>query len=163
MQQLTAGSPAAALGGGVDAIALILILSFAIERVAASVMFLLSYKYAFAAPARVDDAGKRAIAERDHKLVYSLLAVTLGIGVLLASGGDFLVLRKLGIVPTPSPKLLSALDYLITVTVLLQGADAMSKLQKTITPPKVEEPDPKPVEITGTLTLEKGWELPERP
>ncbi|MBI3472041.1 MAG: hypothetical protein HY013_11855 [Candidatus Solibacter usitatus] len=124
---------------GVSAIALILIASFAIDRVVTAVLFLLAW---------VGWAPDPAVDERKYKLIYFLLGGVLGIFVL-AHFGQVRVLTALGITID------TYLDTGLTGIVLVGGADRIAGLLKVPgAAPQKEEPQP--MVITGKLVLEES-------
>ena len=124
---------------GVSAIALILIASFAIDRVVTAVLFLLAW--AGWAPDPVAD-------ERKYKLIYYLLGGALGIFVL-AHFGQVRVLTALGI------KIDQYLDTTLTGIVLVGGADRIAGLLKAPSGAP-QNAAPQPMVITGKLVLEES-------
>jgi TctA family transporter len=124
---------------GVSAIAMILIGSFAIDRIVTALLFLLSF---------VRLAPEAAVHERRYKLIYYCLAGVLGI-VVLGYYGQVRVLTALGIRIEP------LIDTLLTGIVLVGGADRIAELLKAPgAEPRKEEPQP--IEITGKLVLEES-------
>jgi TctA family transporter len=119
---------------GISAIALILVVSFAIDRIVTALLFLLSF---------VRLAPDRAADERKYKLMYYCLAGVLGI-VVLAYYGQVRVLTALGIQIEP------LIDTLLTGIVLVGGADRIAEFLKApgAAPQKQEA---QPIEITGKL------------
>jgi hypothetical protein len=123
---------------GVSAIALILIASFAIDRVVTAILFLLNWAGWVPDP---------TVDERKYKLIYFLLGGLLGIFVL-AHFGKVRVMTALGIPIDPY------LDTALTGIVLVGGADRIAGLLKA---PGVEPPreHPQPMVISGKLVLEE--------
>lgn len=125
----------------------------------------------------------RARAEKKQKLVYFVLAGFLGV-VVLAGFGQVRLLASLramekeaaAITPPPaaqpaaqpaaeasrkpgdpfrlSDRDLRWLDLIVTGLVLMGVADRLSQILKLPGAPGVEKPEPKPLEITGKLTIE---------
>jgi TctA family transporter len=127
---------------GLTAVALVLIASFAIDRIVTAVLFLASFAGILREPGPGD-----AHAEKMHKLIYFVLAGVLGV-VVLAYFGNVRILRAMGL-PDPNP----VIDAIVTGLLLMGGAERLSGL---IQPGATEKPDPKPIpiEVTGTLTNE---------
>jgi hypothetical protein len=121
---------------GVTIITLILIASFAIDRIVTAILFLLSF--AGLAP--------DAATEKKYKLMYFVLAGGFGIGVL-AIWGQIRVLKLLGLTADPW------LDTFLTGIVLVGGADRIASLIK-LPGGGDPKPAPQPIEITGKLVLE---------
>jgi hypothetical protein len=137
--------------GGASVIALVALLSFAIDRAVTGILFVLSWSERWRAfcpdPAALTDAAEKADAVRAQKTAYFILAAAFSLPVLYLSGNgilDFLGMSK------PVGMLLSAL-------ILVGGAERVSELSKAMgaggSPVAVAEP---PVRITGTLSLEEG-------
>ncbi len=124
---------------GVSAVALILIASFAIDRIVTALLFLLSF---------VRLVPEAAADERKYKLIYFGLAGLLGT-VVLAHYGQVRVLTALGIRIEP------LIDTILTGIVLVGGADRIAELLK---PPGAEsqKEESQPIEITGKLILEES-------
>jgi TctA family transporter len=123
---------------GISAIALILVGSFAIDRIVTALLFLLSF---------VRLAPDRAADERKYKLMYYCLAGVLGI-VVLAYYGQVRVLTALGIQIEP------LIDTLLTGIVLVGGADRIAEFLKA--PGAAPKQEAQPIEITGKLILEES-------
>jgi len=139
---------------GVNAIALVLVASFAIDRVVNGVLFLVSYsefwRRKFPDPALVD-ADRRVAAQKKQKLIYFVFAGLLGT-VLLAYFGQVRVLSSLGVPANPY------LDVFITGLILMGGADRVAELLKATGAGGAgaeRSPSSGPIEIKGTLTLEQ--------
>ncbi len=161
---------------GVTAIAVIVIASFAIDRIATGSLFLLSFikpwTRFFPDPATIKDDGGRSktkaalilpagvqattvrkrdidrpTAEKRLKLAYHVLASILGIGVL-AGLGKIWIFTAVGF-PVPG-----ILDAIVTGLILVAGADRLAAIIKMPGAPGVEKSEPRPIEITGRLILE---------
>ena len=133
---------------GVTTIPLILIVSFAIDRVVASVLFVLTAFGLLADPADVTDA-KARVAERSYKLIYFTFAGLLAAAVMALDPGIRL-LTAMGIDKSP------ALDFLVTLIVLTGGADRIAALLKAPgSSGGAGEAAPRPIQITGKLTLDE--------
>jgi hypothetical protein len=170
---------------GVSAIALVLIASFAIDRVVNGLLFLAGFnkKWAhwFPEPKLIDETAPRMAAERRQKLVYFILAGFFGM-IVLAGLGHVRILTAMGLrpeqavvtssaanpvgaSPSPSPgsvakvqisqSLFSFLDIVFTGLLLMGGADSISRVLKLPGVSGAENPSPRPIEITGKLTLEE--------
>jgi len=127
---------------GLTAVALVLIASFAIDRIVTAALFLASLMGILREPGPGD-----AHSEKVHKLVYFVLAGILGV-VVLGYFGNVRILRAMGL-PDANP----VVDWIVTGLLLMGGAERLSGL---IQPGAAEKPDPKPIpiEVTGTLTIE---------
>jgi len=134
---------------GVTAITLILIASFAIDRIVTAILFLLSFVSPSLDPAGIENAGARAWAEKRYKLLYVVLAGVFAIGVLAYYGG-VRILSALGISTDP------LLDTILTGIVLVGGSDRIAALLKLPGAGGLEPPAPPPIQITGRVTLEDG-------
>jgi hypothetical protein len=166
---------------GVSAIALVVIASFAIDRVVNGLLFLLSFykKWAqwFPEPKLIDDPAARFAAEKRQKLIYFVLAGFFGM-IVLAGLGHVRILAAMGVYPEqasatwpaataspapspapganpkPSQSLFAILDVVFTGLLLMGGADSIGRVLKMPGVAGVEKPSPRPIEITGKLTLE---------
>ena len=134
---------------GVTAIVLILIASFAIDRIVTALLFLLSFVSSSMDPASIEPAGARARAEKQYKLLYVVVAGVLAIFVLAYYGG-VRILSALGIATDP------LLDTILTGIVLVGGSDRIAALLKLSGGAGLEPPAPPPIQITGRVTLEDG-------
>lgn len=141
---------------GVSAIALVLIASFAIDRLVSGVLFLLTWTHIVTDPATAKDAGARFLAERWYKVWYYALAGVLAIVVMAYLGNVHLLRAMLPAVSDASNSpFLSVLDTLVTGLALMGGAERLSALLKGAAPEKADAPV-LPVEVRGKLTLEDG-------
>src|ERR1043166_8062766 len=155
---------------GVSAIALVAIASFAIDRIVNGLLFLLSFnkKWAqwFPEPKLIDDPAARFAAEKRQKLIYFALAGFFGI-IVLAGLGHVRILAAMGVyseqpatgTAAPAAKVsqffYALLDVAFTGLLLMGGADSIGRLLKLPGAPGIEKPPPRPIEITGKLTLEE--------
>lgn len=141
---------------GINAIAVIAIASFAIDRVVSGLLFLLSFNkqwvIMFPDPELVTgtpEAIKRA--QKKQKLLYFTVAGVLAI-VVLSYFGNVRILHYLGFELNPK------LDILLTGLILMGASDRVSDLLKGMTGggegPKAVQQESHPVEIRGTLLLE---------
>jgi hypothetical protein len=138
---------------GLSAIALVLIVSFAIDRLVRGLLFLLSY-WGFWARQFPDPTlvGGRTSPkkERNRKLVYFLLAGSLGV-IALGWAGGVRILAAIGFTNVHP-----WLDILVTGLILAGGADRMDHLLRAVGG-SGSTPDPvpaAPLEITGRLTID---------
>lgn len=129
---------------GVTAVALVLIASFAIDRIVTAVLFLATLARILHEPPPGD-----ARAQQMHKLVYFVLAGILGV-VVLAFFGHVRILQAIGLQDVNA-----AVDVIVTGLLLMGGAERLSGLIQTGAAEK-SEPKPVPVVVTGTLTIEDG-------
>jgi hypothetical protein len=134
---------------GVTAIALILIASFAIDRIVTATMFVLSFAFPALDPGSIEGPGARASAEKLYKLVYVTIAGVLAL-VVVAHYGGVRILSALGMASDPM------LDTILTGIVLVGGSDRIAGLLKLPGAPDAERAAPPPIQITGRLTLEDG-------
>src|SRR2546422_5875347 len=104
---------------GVSAIAVIVIVAFAIERMVTGVLFALSFfKFwtrTFPDPMMIPDAIERAHAEKKQKLIYFVLASLLG--VLFARYGGVRIFEALGFTNIPV-----FLDTVVTALIWVAGS-----------------------------------------
>ena len=140
---------------GVTAIALILIASFAIDRIVTAALFLLSFVIPWLDPGSIESPGARVRAEKLYKLVYVTIAGVLAIGVVAQYGGIRL-LSALGMASDP------LLDTFLTGIVLVGGSDRIAALLKLPGAPDAERAAPPPIQITGKLTLEDSTKVGDK-
>ncbi len=147
---------------GVTAIAMILIASFAIDRIVVGLLFLFSFiprwSRAFPEPSSFADPEARAGAERKRKLIYFVFAGVLA-GLFLAGYGQDRILKAAGFSINP------ILDTILTGLILMGGADRMTEFLKMIGVQNAEKPEapPHPIEITGRVILEEPADKAESP
>jgi len=138
--------------GGVSTLVLILILSFAIDRVVKAVLFLLSFlglwARRFPDPLLLEDPTERAKAEKQQKLIYYILAGFLGL-VVVAIYGNVRVFQALGYQAANV-----VLDSIATGIILMAGSDVISKVMQLSGMGGTSESSSQPIEITGKLILE---------
>lgn len=136
---------------GVSAIAALVIASFAIDRIATGLLFLLSFSRrwsrGFPDPASAAEPDARRRAEKKQKLLYYVLAAILG-GVVMAYCANVRVFAALGF-PTNA-----LLDSVITGLVLMGGADRVASFMKLPGSPASAKPPPTPIEVTGRITID---------
>ncbi len=130
--------------------ALLIVASFAIDRLVSGCLFLLTYFQILRDPAAITESSVQRRAEQRQKFLYYFLAAVLA-SVVVANYEVARVMRALGFQPYNLP-----LDFIVTVTVLLGGADRVAALlqSKPAEPPR--ETATQPIEITGKVTLEEG-------
>jgi hypothetical protein len=140
---------------GVNVIAVLVIFSFAIDRIVAGLLFAAGFfgprARALSEPALVADPAAAALAARNRKLAYFLLASLLCV-VMLIAFRDFRVLTALGLQAN------GPLDALVTALIVLGGSDRMSDLLGKlpgIAAVAPAPPAPKPIEVTGRLILDE--------
>lgn len=134
---------------GVTAIALILIASFAIDRIVTAAMFLLSFVSPSLDPTGIENPSARAKAEKQYRLLYVVVAGVLAI-VVVAHYGGVRILSALGMTTEP------LVDTVLTGIVLVGGSDRIAALLKFPGVTGAERPAPPPIQITGRVTLEDG-------
>jgi len=137
---------------GVSAIAVVLIASFAVDRIVTGILFLLSYhkgwKGKFPNPALQSDGERREIAAKNLKLAYFCMAAALAIP-LIAGFGKIRMLAALGFPTNPY------LDVIVTGLILIGGSDRIAEMLKMSAPGEAKS-EPKPITITGKLVLEES-------
>ncbi|HXI99987.1 MAG TPA: hypothetical protein VNH44_02115 [Micropepsaceae bacterium] len=136
---------------GISAIAIILIASFAIDRIVTGLLFILGFfkpwvRY-FPDPATLETEAKAA-AERKQKLAYFGLSGLLGI-VLLSGYGKLRIFSVSGFPDVPA-----WLDTVITGLILVGGADRVAAFLNVGGPFGASKPAHQPIEISGKITLE---------
>jgi hypothetical protein len=133
---------------GVTAIALVVIASFAIDRIVSAVMFLAVYAGIVQDPDQSEPRPEGAHPEKVYKLIYFVLAGILGVGVL-AFFGNVRVLRALGLIDV-NP----IVDAIITGLLLMGGAERISGFVQPAGRSSAEKPEAREVHVTGTLKVE---------
>ncbi|SRR5713101_2058239 len=135
--------------GGMSVLVLILVLSFAIDRLVKAVLFLLSFSI-LQDPRTIEDPGGRIKAEKRQTLLYFALAGFLGL-IVVAFYGDVRVLKALGY------EAKKGLDAIVTGIVLMGGSEFIGKLIDLSGVGRgAGESKAQPIEITGKLVLESG-------
>ncbi len=135
---------------GISAIAVILIASFAIDRVVTGLLFLLSFvkswRQYFPDPT-AQEGEERAASERKLKLAYFVFAGILGIA-LLGGYGKMRIFAASGFPDVPW-----WLDALATGLILMGGADRVAAFLN-MGGPLGEKAAPQPIQISGKIVLE---------
>lgn len=145
---------------GVSAVAVVLILSFAINRIATGLLFLLSFVKPWARFLPEPDllpAGERRVnAEKKRKLVYYALGGILAIGVF-AGYGTVRILSVSGF-----PSINPILDIILTGLILVAASERIAELLKTPATAGggAGVVESKPIELAGTLTLVEQSDRP---
>ncbi len=137
---------------GVSLLVLILLASFAVDRVVRAVLFLLGFLPVWRrlAPDPDDPTTTYQAAQR-HRLVYALMSGGLAIGVL-SWLGKVRVLTALGFTQVDP-----LIDTLFTGLLVMGGADRVESLmQKLGAGSAAGAPPATPVEITGHLRIEES-------
>jgi hypothetical protein len=138
---------------GFSAIALVLVVSFAIDRLVRGLLFVLSYSSAwsrqFPDPA-FNNGPISAEAERNRRLIYFVLAGSLGM-IALGWVGQVRILSALGFTNVNR-----WLDILVTGLILAGGAERTEQVLKSLgaSGPSTEAASKEPIEIRGKLTIE---------
>jgi hypothetical protein len=138
---------------GFSAIALVLVVSFAIDRLVRGLLFVLSYSSAWARrfpdPA-FNNGPVSAEAERNRRLIYFVLAGSLGM-IALGWVGQVRILSALGFTNVNR-----WLDILVTGLILAGGAERTEQVLKSLgaSGPSTEATSREPIEIRGKLTIE---------
>ena len=137
---------------GVTVIAILLVASFAIDRIVTGVLFLLSFSNRwsrrFPNPDLITDPAARLKAQNTQKLLYFCLAGALAIP-LLAGYGKVRILATLGFPTNP------LLDTILTGLILMGGSDRIAELLKMPGAPGAQRSEPKAITIQGSLTLDE--------
>lgn len=137
---------------GINAIVIIIIASFAIDRIVMGLLFILSFirpwSRVFPDPETVDEQAKRVAAEKKLKLIRFSFAAVLGI-LVLAGYGHIRIFEEMGF-----EKINPILDTIVTGLILVAGADRLGAILKMPGAPGVEKAEPRPIEISGRLILE---------
>jgi hypothetical protein len=137
--------------GGPSVVALVVLLSFAIDRIVSFLLFALSYsegwRTRFPDPESFEDPKQKLEAQRRQKGAYFALAALFSV-VLLAVVGQG-ILGQLGFQ-------VGRLDIFLTALILMGGAEQVAKFSGTFGAPATPVVSEPPVRISGTLTLEEG-------
>jgi len=141
---------------GVKVVAVLLVLSFAIERLATGLLFALSFlrqwTKLFPDPALLDPPSKVAVQKR-----LVLVHFTFTAAMAIAGLWMFPSVRVLGILGLQPD---AELDALLTGLVLVPGADRIADALKGQAA-GLPRPEPPPIKVTGTLTLEQAGASPD--
>ena len=140
--------------GGVSTLVLILVLSFAIDRVVKAVLFSLSFVEPWARwvpdPLTLEDPMGRTNADRKQKFIYYAFAGVLGF-IVVAIYGNVRVFQALGYEAASV-----ILDAIATGIILVAGSDFIGKLLQMSGIGGGTESSKQPIEITGKLILESS-------
>jgi hypothetical protein len=139
-------------------IAIILIASFAIDRIVTGLFFLLSYNADLRPvldPNSIDDPAQKAKAIKDYQLIYAIVAGYLAI--VFVSGVMGVRLSAItGLAPDAKAgrAINELLDILLTGLLLVGGADRLAEALKLV---KGEggKGSQAPIEITGKVVLQQ--------
>ena len=147
---------------GVSVLALILIVSFVIDRMVTGLLFLLSFANVAPDVESISDPFERNRAKRRNKVLYFSLAGILAI-LVLAGHRELRILEALGvgagepIIPGLGFWNAELLDALVTGIALVGGAERIAELQGMAgKSTEAEKEAPPPIEVTGTLTVAEG-------
>lgn len=141
---------------GISAIAVILIASFAIDRITAGLLFLLSFiplwRRVVPDPLEAKNEQEVVRAKKRHQLLYFTFAGFLGI-IVLAWFGTVRIFSVLGF-----PQIDPILDTVVTGLILVAGSERISGLLEASSgfagSAPAEKAEPAPIEVKGTVTLE---------
>jgi len=140
-------------------VGIILIASFAIDRIVTGLFFLLSYNAELRTildPNTLEDPVAKASAAKLYRLVYTVCTGYLGIVVVAGVMGIRLSrIAGLELDPNAGPITSSMLDILITGLLLAGGAERLAEALK-LYGDKDSKPRQAPIEITGKVVLEQG-------
>jgi hypothetical protein len=137
----------------VNAITIILIAAFAIDRLVAGLFFLLSFSADLRPLVVEDPASRNPGAARVRRLIYALVAGYLGV-VVVAGILKVHIFEMTQIAAPGIPRPNALLDTLLSGMIMAAGADRISELVKSFGESGGRKGE-KPVEITGTLVLEE--------
>lgn len=139
--------------GGINTIVLVLVVSFAIDRLVNTVLFALPFFKAwdrrFPDPRTLDNLADRTRAENALKFAYVAFAIVLAVPIL-AYFGNIRILQGLNVPANPS------LDILVTGLILVGGSDFVGRLLQLSGAYGGETSASQPIEITGRLVLEQS-------
>lgn len=164
----------------VSLLLMIVLAAFVIDRIVAALLFLISFTAAwnkrFPDPVTIESPDVRRAVEKKQKLIYFVLASFLAL-VFLLGFKEVGVLKALGFQNTenitastvattvaamtpdpnaipPDPDRRTFGDFLLTLLILVGGAENIAKLLKSHGDFGRQEKESQPIEITGKLTLE---------
>ena len=143
---------------GVTFVAVLLIAAFAIERVAAGILFLLTVFHVLSDPELIENAVQRATERRKSTLWHFLISTAMVI-VVLFSIGEYRFLDALGLGGgAGSSHLPLWLDRVLLGVVLVGGSEQMSSFLKMVGAPSAgsQASGAQAVEVSGKLTLDDG-------
>lgn len=139
---------------GISGIVVILVASFAIDRIVTGLLFVLSFVKPWARmfpdPGLLGEGEKRNRAEKKHKLLYFTCAGILGMGVLSWWGG----VRTFSVLGFPAIN--PYLDIVITGLILMGGSERIAAILNLPGAIGGHPSGPRPIEVTGKLVLEGG-------
>jgi hypothetical protein len=139
-------------------IGIILIASFAIDRIVTGTFYLLSFNSELQAildPDSVSDPGAKAAAAKLYRLIYSVCAGYLGIVIVAGvMGMRFSKIAGIPLEVSGGPVMGNVLDVLITGLLLVGGADRIAEALKLYGGDT--KPEKTPIEITGKVSLEQS-------
>lgn len=151
---------------GVSVLILMMLLSFAIDRVVRAILFLLSFvpfwKRIAPDPRQAENTKAEISAENRQKLIYAIMAVVLG-ALLAVVYSDIRLIENLRLVESlmaNNQNTKPILDVIVTVMVLAGGADLLGRLLQISGIGGVGAGVPsgktEPIEVTGKLILESS-------
>jgi hypothetical protein len=139
-------------------VGIILIASFAIDRIVAGIFFLLSYDPELRGmldPESIKDLTGKTEALRTYRVLYTMFAAYLGTVVLAGHLG-----HRLSTITQVLPKTEGGwntlLDILVTGLLLAGGADRLAEALKLTTGMGDDKKSKTPIEITGRVVLEQS-------
>src|ERR1051325_2480884 len=137
--------------GGVSVIAFVVLLSFAIDRVVAGILFVFSWssqwRHLVPDPAELEEPQEKAAALRAQKTAYFVLAGLFSVVVLKMV--DAHVFSEWGLKS-------GTMDLFLYALVLMGGAERVSAFSSAMHPAAPAAASEPPLKITGTLMLEEG-------
>ena len=145
-------------------VGIILIASFAIDRIVTGIFYVLSYSPELRTildPDSISDPGARASAAKLYRLVYSVCAGYLGIVIVASEMG--IRLSKISGIPVDlpgGPVMGNVLDVVVTGLLLVGGADRLAEALKLFGGDA--KPAKAPLEITGKVIFEQSAPKIER-
>lgn len=142
------------MDSGITVAAILVVASFAIDRVVSALLFLLSFfapwRSVFPEPQLLTNGAEKYRARKIQKLLYFVLAA-FGAAVLVAKFPEFMLLKKLGFTYSSGQEFW---DRVFTVIALIGGADRIAELADS--PGSAGRTQSEPLEITGTVILEES-------
>lgn len=132
----------------------ILIASFAIDRIANGIMFLLSFFKFYPNPETISDPTEAKAAAKKQTMMYYLFMTLLSFGIAFGFG-EVAVFTKLGFIQN-NP----FLDKIFTAFLLMGGSESIGTFLKLPGLKVKEKQEEKPIEIKGVVKMEDTKVVP---
>jgi len=146
------------MDNGISPITLIVVGSFAIDRIVSGLLFLLSmpkaWQQIFPDPDLIQDPAQRALAAKKRKLAYFFLAAILSVPVVAL--GDLGLLSRMGLAKPELHGVQWWLDCLLTSMIFMGGADVFTMILKKHSDSVLDKPNERAIQVVGSLTVDDG-------